>query len=116
VLALDVVRAVVRDKAGPPLRDRLERAASDSGDATLARTEADLSRSLPKVTADPTGVDVVAGARALALRLGYALAAALLVTWDDPVAQIAARLWIDRRLAGRDIAVQAHPHVEALCG
>ncbi|HEX7025405.1 MAG TPA: acyl-CoA dehydrogenase family protein, partial [Gemmatimonadales bacterium] len=116
VLALDVVRAVVRDKAGLPLLDRLEQAASDSGDTTLARTVADLSGSLSAVTADPTAADVVAGARTLALRLGYALAAALLVTWDDPVAQIAARLWIARRLAGRDIAVEAHPHVEALCG
>ena len=116
VLALDVVRAVVRDKAGLPLLDRLEQAASDSGDTTLARTVAELGGSISAVTADPTAADVVAGARALALRLGYALAAALLVTWDDPVAQVAARLWIDRRLAGRDIAAEAHRHVEPLCG
>jgi acyl-CoA dehydrogenase len=69
------------------------------------------------VTADPHGPAVVAGARGLALRLAYALAAALLAehaAWGDASAAVAAALWARRRLAGRDIAAAAHQHLDTL--
>ncbi|GFJ84366.1 hypothetical protein [Phytohabitans houttuyneae] len=69
------------------------------------------------MTADPTAVAVVAGARGLALRMGYALTAALLVehaVTGDEQAEIAARLWARRRLRHEEIAVDAHHHLDLL--
>ncbi|MGH3681866.1 MAG: hypothetical protein ACRDT2_16655, partial [Natronosporangium sp.] len=77
-----------------------------------------LREALAGLTADPYAVPVLAGARGLALRLAYALAAALLIELatgaGDPVAEVAARLWVRRWLSGVDIAVEAHPHADLL--
>jgi acyl-CoA dehydrogenase len=61
---------------------------------------------------DPHAPSVVAGARGLALRLGYALTAALLAehaAWSrlDADATLAT-LWTQRHLARADIADPAH--------
>jgi alkylation response protein AidB-like acyl-CoA dehydrogenase len=121
VLALDVQRAVVREDASKPLLARLDAAAEAApalADPLRAAT-ARLREELAAVVADPYAVPVVAGARGLALRLGRALAAAVLVeqaAWGDEVAAVAARLWVRRWLLGHDIAAQAHEHADALVG
>lgn len=121
VLALDVVRAVVREDAAKPLLARLD-AAADLAPALadgLREVTGRLRDDLAGVVADPYAVPVVAGARGLALRLGRALAAAVLVeqaAWGDPIAEVAARLWVRRRLLGQDIATEAHEHADALAG
>jgi hypothetical protein len=59
----------------------------------------------------------VAGARGLALRLAYALTAALLVeqaAWGDEVAEAAADLWTRHRLGGEDVAVDAAARYDLL--
>jgi acyl-CoA dehydrogenase len=120
VLALDVLRAVVREDAGKRLLARLERTAEEAAapqvSDTLVAAAGDLRRALAAVAADPYADAVVAGARGLALRMAYALAAALLAGWGDEVADLAAQLWTRRWLAGEDIAVAAHQHADALCG
>lgn len=125
VLALDVIRALVRDDAAGPLLATLD-AASDLAAglaAGLAVPLRELGRQVRQlvatVAADPTAASVVAGARELALRLGNGLAGALLVEQaasGDPVAEVAARLWIRHRLLGEPIAAEAHMHADALCG
>jgi hypothetical protein len=136
VLSLDVLRAVARDAAAAPLLARLEAAVDlavdlpalgRGGDRTgvggpptadvLRATTGDLREALAGVATDPYGAGVVAGARGLALRLAYALAAALLVehgAWGDEPAAVAAALWCARRLAGADVAVAAHQHADLL--
>ena len=123
VLSLDTLRATVRDDAAAPLLARLDAAqdiargispalANQLHEATTA-----LRADLADVTADPTAVGVVAGARGLALRMGHALAAALLVehaTTGDEQAEVAARLWSRRWLRHEEIAVDAHHHLDAL--
>jgi alkylation response protein AidB-like acyl-CoA dehydrogenase len=102
VLALDVLRAVGRDGAARPLLARLS-AAADHSPALRAAT-AELSAAFAE---DPTSDKVIAGARGLALRAGYALAAALLLeqaAGGDPRAETLARLWIRRWLRHEDIA------------
>lgn len=116
VLALDVLRAVVRDGAGEPLLARLD-AATDAAPALadpLRTTTARLREQLAAVAADPHATRVVAGARGLALDLAYALAGALLATWDDDLAQLAAGLWARRWLSREDIGTQVHPHADDL--
>jgi alkylation response protein AidB-like acyl-CoA dehydrogenase len=122
VLALDVQRAVVREDAARPVLARLEAAtetaAPELADPLRAAT-AGLREALAALVADPKAVPVVAGARGLAVRLAHALAAALLIeqaAWGDQVAEVAARLWVWRWLAGQDIAAQAHAHSDALAG
>jgi alkylation response protein AidB-like acyl-CoA dehydrogenase len=110
VLALDVQRAVVREDAAKPLLARLDGAGIDSGR---------LRDELAAVVADPYAPGVLADARGLALRLGYALAAAVLAEQaaaGDPAAEVAARLWARRWLAGDDIATDAYEHAPALIG
>mgnify|MGYP001305256686 CR=1 FL=1 len=123
VLALDVLRALVRERAGGPLLRRLDRAVDAAGDltprlaSTLAAATGRLREAVGEVVADPHAATVVAEARGLALRMAYALAAALLVeqaVWGDEVAEVAAGLWIRRWLGDEDIAVDAHRHLEAL--
>ena len=121
VLALDVQRAVVREDAGAPLLARLAAAAELAPGLAdqLRRTTDRLREELAAVTADPYAVPVLAGARGLALRLGHALAAAVLAeqaAWGDPVAELAAGLWVRRWLAGEDIAVDAQQAMDALVG
>lgn len=124
VLALDVVRAVSREDAGGPLLRRLAaavdaaRRVSPTVADTLAGVTAELRETVAAVTADPGGPATVAGARSVALRMAYALTAALLVehaAWGDEPAAVAARLWTRRWLRREEIAVDAHQHLEALC-
>ncbi|MFC7546626.1 acyl-CoA dehydrogenase family protein [Plantactinospora sp. GCM10030261] len=123
VLALDALRAVVRDDAAPALLRRLDAAADTARKLhpgladTLASAASRLRADLAEVAADPTGPAVLAGARGLALRMAYALTAALLVeqaAWGDEVAEVAAPLWGRRWLRNEDIAVAAHSHADTL--
>ncbi|MFC6021151.1 acyl-CoA dehydrogenase family protein [Plantactinospora solaniradicis] len=123
VLALDVLRAVVRDDAATPLLSRLDEAVDTArrlhpalADA-LGTATAELRNSLTEVAADPEAVGVVAGARGLALRMAYALGTALLVeqaAWGDETAEVAAPLWARRWLRGGDIAADAHQELDSL--
>jgi acyl-CoA dehydrogenase len=124
VLALDVLRATVREDAAAPLLERLVAAGRDARSLspaladTVAEATAGLRTSLAEVAADPKADAVVAGARGLALRMAYALATALLIeqaAWGDELAEVAARLWARRWLRGEDIASDAHHHLELLC-
>ena len=85
---------------------------------TLAAVAAQLGDTITAVTADPGAAAVLAGARGLALRMAYALTAALLVehaAWGDEQAELAARLWARRWLRHEDIAEDAHHHLDLLC-
>ncbi|WP_173163004.1 acyl-CoA dehydrogenase family protein [Phytohabitans suffuscus] len=122
VLALDALRAVVRDDAAGPLLARLDaaqvvaRGLSPAMADQLAAATAALRADLGEVAADPTAA-AVAGARGLALRMAYALTAALLVehaTTGDEQAEVTARLWARRWLRHDDIAVDAHHHLDVL--
>jgi acyl-CoA dehydrogenase len=121
VLALDALRAVVRDDAAGPVLARVE-AAADLARAispTLADTlgGAHVALRSDLATADPRSTTVLAGARGLALRLAHALTAALLVeqaAWGDDAARTAARLWARRWLRGEDVAVDAARDWDAL--
>jgi acyl-CoA dehydrogenase len=123
VLALDAMRATVRDDAAASLLARLDaaqdiaRGLSPSLADQLHEATAALRADLAEVTADPTATGVLAGARGLALRMAYALAAALLVehaTTGDEQAEVAARLWARRWLRHEEIAVDAHHHLDVL--
>jgi hypothetical protein len=121
VLALDAVRAVTRHDAAGPVLDRIAAAADLARPPrladTLAGTATGLRAALDTVTAAPTADGVVAGARGLALRLAYALTAALLVeqaAWGDEVAEAAADLWTRHRLGGEDVAVDAAARYDLL--
>ncbi|MFK3979912.1 acyl-CoA dehydrogenase family protein [Micromonospora sp. NPDC050397] len=124
VLALDVLRAIVRDDAAAPLLRRLDLAVDTARRLnpaladTLATTARRLRTSVDEISGDPDAVAVVAGAREFALRLAYALAAAVLVEQaaaGDELAEVAARLWVRRRLRGEEIAADAHHHLDVLC-
>ncbi|HEX2773938.1 MAG TPA: acyl-CoA dehydrogenase family protein [Micromonosporaceae bacterium] len=124
VLALDVLRAVARDGAAEPLLHRLDAGADlaralhpDLADGLL-RGAHELRRTTDAVTAEPGSVTAVAGARAVALRMAYALAAALLVeqaSAGDEAAEVTARLWGRRWLQGGDISIDAHQHLDMIC-
>jgi alkylation response protein AidB-like acyl-CoA dehydrogenase len=138
VLSLDVLRGLSRGEgveqlvgrlsAGAALADGALGAASPGDGATGTAAEAglfagylsDLREQVALAAKDPDGERARAGARGLALRLGNALGAALLVehaAWagaagTDPGAVPAARLWIRERLAGQDVADAAHRYSE----
>jgi acyl-CoA dehydrogenase len=123
VLALDVLRAVVREDAAKPLLARLDAAADLAGglapglDTTLHAAAGSLRDALEQVAADPYGAQAAAGARGLALRMAYALTAALLTEhagWGDELCEVAAGLWARRWLTGEDISVPAHHHLDML--
>ncbi len=122
VLALDVLRAVVRDDAAAPVLARLGRrrrpGPRDQPDAgRRARRRGGQPWRAELAGADPRSSTVLAGARGLALRLAYALTAALLVeqaAWGDDAARTAARLWVRRWLRGEDVAVDAARDWDAL--
>jgi acyl-CoA dehydrogenase len=135
VLSLDVLRALSRGDGVEPLLGRLAAGAQladgalggdalgGGGEAGLfAGYLADMREQVTLAAKDPGGDRVQAGARGLALRLGNALSAALLVehaawaqaTGTDPGAVPAARLWIRERLAGQDVADAAHRYTEIL--
>jgi alkylation response protein AidB-like acyl-CoA dehydrogenase len=140
VLSVDVLRAVAAGEGTDLLLDRIsaaaERAAGwadhSTGAAgglpeiagTLRGTASELREQVTVAAKDPTAEAVLAQARGLAVRLGEALAAALLVEhagWaiehgdpDAPAAAVAATLWTRHRLAGVDIAHQAHRAMDIL--
>jgi hypothetical protein len=123
VLAVDVLRAVTREDSGTPLLRRLAgavdlaRPAAPALADTLAAVVRELRDTLAGVAADPGAVAVRAGARALALRMAYALTTALLVehaAWGDEQAEVAARLWARRWLRHEDVSADAHHHLDLL--
>jgi acyl-CoA dehydrogenase len=78
-----------------------------------------LTDQLSGAIADPQNEVVLAGARELALTIGHALVAALLVehaeaTGDEP-SKVAAELWGRSRLAADDVAIDAHRSFDILC-
>jgi hypothetical protein len=113
VLSLDTLRAIIREDAAKPLLSRVDAV----GDGRLAAAAAELREALTGVAADPYAERVVAGARGLALRLAYTLAAALLAehaaTGDEQTA-VAAQLWTRHRLGHEDISAEAHEHLDLL--
>jgi alkylation response protein AidB-like acyl-CoA dehydrogenase len=130
VLSLDVLRAVARGDGVAPMLARLA-AGAGAADGAIAdgigaglftAHLAELRDQLDHAAKDPSGERAQAGARALALRLGCALSAALLVEhagWaaaagTDPGAGPAAALWIRQRLARQDVAEAAHRYAEIL--
>ncbi len=132
VLALDVLRAVARDRAHEPVLARLdaavEVAAAASGDwmpaagAALARTGTELRTVLG--VCDPRSPATQASARHLALWLADALAAALLVEQagyeaaaGNERAALVAALWCRDRLSGpqgADLSGDCHQHLDSL--
>lgn len=124
VLALDVLRAVARDAAAEPLLRRLDagadlaRAVHPALADALLREAHELRRTTDEVAAQPRSASAIAGARAVALRMAYALAAALLVEQaaaGDEAAEVTARLWGRRWLQGGDISIDAHHHLDIIC-
>jgi hypothetical protein len=71
------------------------------------------------VGSDSTSDEVLAGARQMALTMGYALALALLVehaaATNDEATKVAAELWGRARLTADETAVDAHRTFEILC-
>ena len=112
---------MARDDAAAPVLARVAAAADlarrDQPDAGrhARRRGAALARRAGRRRPAPS--TVLAGARGLALRLAYALTAALLVeqaAWGDDAARTAARLWVRRWLRGEDVAVDAARDWDAL--
>ena len=106
VLAVDVLRAFGGAKL---ILDRVNEAvgtATGTAAETLVAARDRLAAEI--ATIDPRADRALAGARGLALRLGYALAAALLyehAAWSgDDADTLVAALWTQRWLGGADIA------------
>ncbi|WP_433089735.1 acyl-CoA dehydrogenase family protein [Dactylosporangium sp. CA-052675] len=127
VLSVDVLRALTSGDGAKPLLYRLTAAADAAthrlpGVAeALAAATARLAGDLATAAADPRDPRVVAGARELALRLGHALTAALLLehaAWaaehGDEGPALLASLWILRRLGNADISADLHAGFEQL--
>jgi alkylation response protein AidB-like acyl-CoA dehydrogenase len=123
VLALDVLRAAAREDAAKPVLSRIAAAAdlarslSPALAGALAESATQLGAAFDEATTDPTAGPVVAGARGLALRMAYALTAALLVEQaygGDALADVAARLWTRRWLRHEDIALDAAAEFDLL--
>ncbi len=128
VLAVDVLRALAHDPtAGTAFIARLDEATAQAS-ALLIGGAVDglraarffLMDALPAATADPRDEKVLAGARHLALTMGYALALALLVehaaATNDEATKVAAELWGRSRLTADETAVDAHRTFDILCG
>jgi alkylation response protein AidB-like acyl-CoA dehydrogenase len=127
VLSVDVLRALNKDPgAGTAFIARLDAATSQAssmliGGAVdgLRAARFFLTDALPAATADPRSEEVVAGARHLALTMGYALALALLVehaaATDDEATKVACELWGRARLTADETAVDAHRMFDVLC-
>jgi hypothetical protein len=127
VLSLDVIRALSRDASlGQAFLDKID-AATQTASSMLIGGAVDglraarfaLMNALPAVAAEPAGEGVVAGARQLALTMGYALALALLVEHaagtDDEATKVAAELWGRSRLTADETAEDAHRTFDILC-
>ncbi|GAA3288659.1 hypothetical protein GCM10020218_055030 [Dactylosporangium vinaceum] len=87
----------------------------------LAAAAGRLAADLATAAADPRNPRVVAGARELALRLGHALTAALLLEHAAWAAErgeerpaLLASLWILRRLGNADISADLHAGFDQL--
>jgi alkylation response protein AidB-like acyl-CoA dehydrogenase len=127
VLAIDVVRALAHDPSlGQTFIARLDEATAQAstmliGGAVdgLRAARFFLMNAMPAAAADPRAEAVVAGARHLALTMGYALALALLVehaaATDDEATKVAAELWGRSRLTADETAMDAHRSFESLC-
>jgi len=127
VLSVDVLRALHKDPgAGAAFIARLDAATSQAssmliGGAVdgLRAARFFLTDALPAATADPRSEEVVAGARHLALTMGYALALALMVehaaATDDEATKVACELWGRARLTADETAVDAHRMFDVLC-
>jgi alkylation response protein AidB-like acyl-CoA dehydrogenase len=127
VLSVDVLRALHKDPdAGRAFVARLDEATGQAssmliGGAVdgLRAARFFLNDALPAATADPRDSSVVAGARHLALTMGYALALALLVehaaATDDEATKVACELWGRARLTADETAVDAHRMFDVLC-
>jgi hypothetical protein len=127
VLSVDVLRALTGTDALKQVLARIQ----DATDAAtqrlpgiaeaLAKATQRLAADAEAAAADPRSDRVQAGARGLALRLGHALAAALLIehaAWaaeqGNEAPAVVASLWTLRRLAGADISDEAHRYLEDL--
>jgi acyl-CoA dehydrogenase len=127
VLSVDVLRALAAGDGAAPLLRRVQ-VACDAAAGRLPEVAEALAAAARRLAADagaaagdPRSAQVVAGARSLALRLGYALAAALLVehaAWaadrGDERPGVAARLWTLRWLGQADVSDAAHRGYEVL--
>ncbi|MEV8518120.1 acyl-CoA dehydrogenase family protein [Dactylosporangium sp. NPDC051484] len=127
VLSVDVLRALSDGAGAAPLLHRLTAAADAAAhrlpgvaDALAAATRR-LARDVATAAADPRDPKVMAGARELALRLGHALTAALLLehaAWaaqrGDERPALLASLWILRRLGQADVSADLHEHFAQL--
>jgi hypothetical protein len=129
VLSIDVLRALGSAEA---ILTRVDAAIDPAAGAARAGAGADadaddvlraardrLAVEVDAAAADPRSPASVAAARGLSLRLGYALAAALLAehaAWsrDDPDATVAA-LWTLRHVGGADIAARSYRQFDELC-
>ncbi|MEU7866754.1 acyl-CoA dehydrogenase family protein [Dactylosporangium sp. NPDC049140] len=127
VLSVDVLRALGSGDGARPLLLRLTAAADAAthrlpGVAeALAAATARLAADIATAAADPRDPRVAAGARELALRLGHALTAALLLehaAWaaerGDERPALLASLWILRRLGHADISADLHAGFDQL--
>jgi alkylation response protein AidB-like acyl-CoA dehydrogenase len=128
VLAVDVVRALSREPSlGDAFLARLDEATAQAsslliGGAVdgLRAARFFLTDALRAAAAQPQSPSVQAGARTMALTMGYALALALLVEHaagtGDEATTVAAELWGRARLAADETAVDAYTSFEVLCG
>lgn len=129
VLSVDVLRSLTEPAGIEAVLRRIESAAEALGKVTdlagapdaVARAAATLQIDLAEAAANPSAPKVRAGARDLALRLSWALAAALLTehavwsgTRGDDRFGPAAGLWSVARLARADIAAPAAAAFDAL--
>ncbi len=126
VLSVDVVRALAHDPGvAKVFLARLDDATVQAsslliGGAVdgLRAARFALSDALEAAATSPRSEKVLAGARQMALTMGYGLALALLVehaaTTDDPATKAAAELWGRARLVADDIAHDAHTAFDVL--
>jgi alkylation response protein AidB-like acyl-CoA dehydrogenase len=127
VLSVDVVRALAHDPAaGGRFLDQIDGATQKASELLiggavdgLRAARFYLMKALPAAAADPRAEAVLAGARQLALTMGYALALALLVehaaVTDDEATKVAAELWGRARLTADETAQDAHRTFDILC-
>jgi alkylation response protein AidB-like acyl-CoA dehydrogenase len=127
VLAVDVVRALSRDAGlGGMFMAQLDEATQQASEMLIGGAVDGLRAArfalMPQFAAlasESTSDDVLAGARQMALTMGYALALALLVehaaATNDEATKVAAELWGRARLTADETAVDAHRTFEILC-
>jgi alkylation response protein AidB-like acyl-CoA dehydrogenase len=127
VLSVDVLRALSSAEGSRPLLYRLT-VAADAATHRLPGVAEALVAAARRLAADvetaaaaPREARVLAGARELALRLGHALTAALLLehaAWaldrGDERPALLASLWTLRRLGQSDVSADLHEHFEQL--